>query len=133
MNLQNHKSFLARPAPRTPLNERVYFANVAAMALAAALMGGTIIDASAASGLRLMCSGDLTNTQANGDTLGQCDLNFISVKEMTEIENVCGIPGTVDTPAENKCRIRAMVSPEPSPAANRKLYRVLDVLAVDKR
>jgi hypothetical protein len=112
----------------------VYFANFSAMALATAFMiGGTIVDASAASGLRLMCSGNLTNTQANGDTLGQCDLNFISVKEMTEIENVCGIPGTVDTPAENNCRIRAIVSPEPTPPANRKLYRVLDVLTVDKR
>ena len=85
MNLP--KSFFARPAQRRPLNGRVYFANFAAAALALAFMtGGTIVDASAASGLRLMCSGDLTNTQANGDTLGQCDLNFISVKEMTEIE-----------------------------------------------
>jgi hypothetical protein len=112
----------------------VHFASFAAMTLATAFMiGGTIVDASAASGLRLMCSGDLTNTRANGDTLGPCDLNFISVKEIAEIENVCGIPGTVDTPAENECRIRAIVSPEPTPAANRKLYRVLDVLTVDKR
>jgi hypothetical protein len=56
------------------------------------------------------------------------------VKAMTEIENVCGIPGTVDTPAENQCRIRAVVSPDPSRAADhRKLYRVLEVWAVDKR
>ena len=69
-----------------------------------------------------------------GVTLGQCDLNFLSVKAMTEIENVCGIPGTVDTPAENQCRIRAVVSPDPSPAADhRKLYRVLEVWAVVKR
>ncbi len=112
---------------------RVYFANFAAMALGTAFMlGGTIVDASVASGFRLTCNGSLTNTQADGDTLGQCDLNFISVKEMSEIENACGIPGTVDTPAENKCRIRAIVSPEASPAASGKLYRVLDVLTVDK-
>jgi hypothetical protein len=28
---------------------------------------------------------------------------------MDEIEDVCGIPGTPDTPAENQCRIRAVV------------------------
>ena len=98
------------------------------------LFSGTIVDGNAASTLRMTCSGNLTNTRADGVTLGNCDLNFIPVKEMTEIENVCGIPGTVDTPAENQCRIRAVVSPDPSPAADhRKLYRVLEVWAVDKR
>ena len=98
------------------------------------LVLGTIVDARAASTLKMMCSGNLTNTPADGVTLGQCDLNFISVKEMTEIENVCGIFGTVDTPAENQCRIRAVVSPDPSPAADhRKLYRVLEVWSLDKR
>ena len=98
------------------------------------LLLGTIVDARAASNLRLMCSGNLTNTREDGVTLGQCDLNFISVKEMTEIENVCGIPGTVDSPAENQCRIRAVVSPDPSPAADhRMLYKVLEVWSVDKR
>ena len=93
-----------------------------------------IADGNAASTLKITCTGNLTNTRADGDTLGQCDLNFISVKEMTEIANVCGIPGTVDTPAENQCRIRAVVSPDPSPAADhRKLYKVLEVWSVDKR
>jgi hypothetical protein len=68
----------------------------------------------AAPTLRMTCSGNLTNTRADGVTLGNCDLNFLSVKAMTEIENVCGIPGTVDTPAENQCRIRAVVSPDPT-------------------
>ena len=95
---------------------------------------GMVADGNAASTLKMTCSGNLTNTRADGVTLGQCDLNFLSVKAMTEIENVCGIPGTVDTPAENQCRIRAVVSPDPSPAADhRKLYRVLEVWAVDKR
>jgi len=89
---------------------------------------------SAASTLRMTCSGDLTNTRADGVTIGQCDLNFIPVKEMTGIENVCGIPGTVDSPSENQCRIRAVVSPDPSPGADQgKLYRVLEVWSVDKR
>jgi hypothetical protein len=98
------------------------------------VISGTIVDGHAASTLKMMCSGDLTNTRADGVTLGQCDLNFLSVKEMTEIENVCGIPGTVDTPAENQCRIRAAVSPDPSPASDhRKLYKVLELWSVDKR
>ena len=57
------------------------------------LILGTIADGNAASTLRMTCSGNLTNTRADGVTLGQCDLNFLPVKAMTEIENVCGIPG----------------------------------------
>ena len=98
------------------------------------LVLGTIVDANPASAIRLTCSGNLTNTREEGVTLGECDLNFISVKQMTEIENVCGIPGTVDSPAENQCRIRAVVSPDPSSAADhRKLYKVLELWSVDKR
>jgi len=74
-----------------------------------ALSLGTIENASAASTLKMTCSGNLTNTRADGVTLGQCDLNFLPVKAMNEIEDVCGIPGTVDTPAENQCRIRAVI------------------------
>ena len=98
------------------------------------LVLGTIIDANAASTLRMTCSGELTNTRTDGVTLGQCDLNFISVKQMDEIRNVCGLPGTVDTPAENQCRIKAVVSPDPiSTADKRKLYKVIELWAVDKR
>ena len=90
--------------------------------------------ASAGSTLKMTCNGILTNTREDGVTLGQCDLNFLPVKQMTEIENICGIPGTIDTPAENQCRIRAVISPGPSPAADHgKLYRVLEVWSVDKR
>jgi hypothetical protein len=47
---------------------------------------------------------------------------------------MCGLPGTVDSPAENQCRIRAVVSPDPISAADhRKLYKVLEVWSVDKR
>ena len=98
------------------------------------LVLGTIIDANAASTLRMTCNGKLMNTSADGVTLGDCDLNFISVKQMTEVENMCGIPGTVDTPAENQCRIKAVVSPDPvSTADHRKLYKVLELWSVDKR
>jgi hypothetical protein len=76
----------------------------------------------------------LPNRRTDGVTLGQCDLNFISVKQMNEIVNVCGLPGTVDSPAENQCRIKAVVSPDPIPTADhKKLYKVIEVWSVDKR
>jgi len=91
-------------------------------------------EANAASTLKLTCTGELTNTRKDGVTLGECDLSFIQVKQMNEIEDVCGIPGTVDTPAVNQCRIRAVVSPDPtSTEDHRKLYKVLEVWSVDKR
>jgi hypothetical protein len=95
--------------------------------------GGTIVDANAASTLKMTCTGELTNTPTDGVTLGQCDLNFISVKQMDEIESVCGLFGTVDTPAENQCRIKAVVSPDPISADKRKLYKVIELWSVDKR
>jgi hypothetical protein len=95
---------------------------------------GTIADGYAASTIKITCVGNLTNTRADGVTLAQCDLNFLPVKEMTELVNVCGIPGTIDSPAENQCGIRAVVSPDPSPASDhRKLYKVLELWSVDKR
>ena len=98
------------------------------------LVLGAIAAGNAASTVKMTCSGNLTNTRADGVTLGQCDLNFISVKQMDEIQTVCGIPGTVDTPAENQCRIRAVVSPDLiSTADKRKLYKVLELWSVDKR
>jgi hypothetical protein len=98
------------------------------------LILGTIVDAYAVSTLKVTCTGQLTNTPADGVTLGQCDLNFISVKQMDEIEGICGLFGTVDTPAENQCRIRAVVSPDPiSTTDKRKLYKVLELWSVDKR
>jgi hypothetical protein len=46
---------------------------------------GAVAYANAASTIKITCSGSLTNTRADGVTLGQCDLNFISVKQMDEI------------------------------------------------
>ena len=95
---------------------------------------GPTFHGNAASTLKMTCSGNLSNTREDGVTLGQCNLNFISVKQMDEIQTVCGIPGTVDTPAENQCRIRAVVSPDPiATADHRKLYKVLELRSVDKR
>ncbi len=98
------------------------------------LLVSTTFDANAASTLKVTCTGNLTNTREDGVTLGECDLNFIPVKQMDEIEHVCGLPGTVDTPAENQCRIRAVVSPDPISATDkRKLHKVLELWSVDKR
>jgi len=55
------------------------------------IIGGTIIKCCAASRLRLTCSGTLTNTREYGITLGQCDLNFLPVKDINSIEDICGI------------------------------------------
>jgi hypothetical protein len=57
------------------------------------LILSTIADVNADSTLKITCNGELTNTRTDGVTLGQCDLNFISVKQMNEIRNVCGLPG----------------------------------------
>src|SRR6516165_564718 len=82
---------------------------------------GAIADANAASTIKITCNGSVTNTRADGVTLGQCDLNFISVIQMDEIQTVCGIPGTV-------------VSPDPiTTADHRKLYKVLELWSVDRR
>jgi hypothetical protein len=98
------------------------------------LVLGAYTDADAASTIKITCSGNLTDSRSDGVTLGQCDLNFISVKQMNEIEDVCGMPGTPDTPTESQCRIRAVVSPEVTPAADhRQLFRVLEIWSVDKR
>jgi hypothetical protein len=98
------------------------------------LVLGAIADANAASVAKVTCIGSLTNTRENGVTLGDCDLNFITMKEKTEVEDTCGIPGTIDTPAENQCRIRAVVSPDPIlTPSHRKLYKVIEVWSVDKR
>ena len=98
------------------------------------LILGTIVHVNAASTLKMTCSGELINTRTDGVTLGQCDLNFITVKQMDEIEGVCGLPGTVDSPTENQCRIRAVVAPEQiSTADKKKLYKVLELWSVDKR
>jgi hypothetical protein len=98
------------------------------------LIVGAIANANAASTLKLTCTGELTDTRKDGITLGECDLNTIPVKQMDEIEDTCGIPGTVDTPAQNQCRIRAVVSPDPRfTEDHRKLYKVLEVWSVDKR
>jgi hypothetical protein len=97
------------------------------------VLGGISIG-NAASTIKITCSGNLSNTREDGVTLGQCDLNFLSVKQVTEIEDACGMPGTIDSPTENQCRIRAVVSPDPIPNANkRKLYKVIEVWSVDKR
>ena len=95
------------------------------------LVLGMIVDAGTAWGFQMTCTGELMYTREVGDTLGKCDLSFLSVKDVNEIEHICGVPGTVDTPADTKCRIRAIVSP--SPETESQLYKVLEVSTIDKR
>jgi hypothetical protein len=56
------------------------------------LVLGTIAKANAASTLKLTCTGELTDTRKDGVTLGECDLNFITVKQTNEIEDVAELP-----------------------------------------
>jgi hypothetical protein len=77
------------------------------------VIGGTIAECSAASGLRLTCIGNLTNTREDGITLGQCDLNFLSVKDVNSIEDICGIPGTIDTPNDVPDKSDGFATSEP--------------------
>jgi hypothetical protein len=55
-------------------------------------ISGAIVECRAASGLRLTCSGNLTNTREDGITLGQCDLNSLPVKDIGSIEDICEYP-----------------------------------------
>jgi hypothetical protein len=95
------------------------------------LVLGAIVDASTAWAFQMTCAGELTITRETGLTLGKCDLESLSVKEVDSIEDICGPPGTIDTPADTKCRVRAIVSP--SPENDSGLYKVQEVLAIDKR
>lgn len=41
-----------------------------------------------------MCSGEFTDMRVIGLTLGDCDLNAISEKELSYVKSVCGEPWT---------------------------------------
>ena len=56
------------------------------------LLEGTMLNGNAASTIKLTCTGSLINTRSDGVTLGDCDLNFIAVKEMNEIEDTGRYP-----------------------------------------
>jgi len=51
-----------------------------------------MLNGNAASTIKLTCTGSLINTRSDGVTLGDCDLNFIAVKEMNEIEDTGRYP-----------------------------------------
>jgi hypothetical protein len=95
------------------------------------LIFGPMVDPTTAWSFQLTCAGRLTIMRETGLEHGQCDLNFLSAKEVNEIEDICGTPAAIDTPADTECRISAIVSP--SPEGDSDLYKVLEVLTVDKR
>jgi hypothetical protein len=59
------------------------------------MIGGTIFDGTAAPIPKMTCSGSLIITRADGVTLGQCDLNFLPVKQMIEIEKLAEYPAAL--------------------------------------
>ena len=75
------------------------------------LVLGAFADASAASTIKITCSGNLTNTRADGVTLGQCDLNFISVKQMDEIQTICGITARLTRPLKINAEYERLFRP----------------------
>src|SRR6516165_10783528 len=72
---------------------------------------GALADANAASTIKITCNGSLTNSRADGVTLGQCDLNFISVKQMDEIQTVCGIPARLIRPLKINAEYEQLFRP----------------------
>jgi hypothetical protein len=122
---------LLEEAPLAILETEVAMAKRLVIFAMLSLVLGTIVDASTAWSFQLTAAGRLTIMREAGLELGQCDLNFLSAKEVNEIEDICGTPGTIDAPADTECRISASVSP--SPEGDSDLYKVIEVLTVDKR
>jgi hypothetical protein len=79
----------------------------------------------------MICSGEWVDMRGSGLSIGECDINYISPKELRRIENICGEPGNPYT-HENEgvqCRIRALVTPYVNPRGA-GVFKVLKVLRV---
>lgn len=84
-------------------------------------------------GVERVCSGELTDMRVVGLTLGDCDLNSITDRELSYIKHVCGEPGTIDNNKITKCALKVITSRRKSiPPENHgygpALYRVQKVI-----
>jgi hypothetical protein len=53
------------------------------------------------------CAGEFTDMRVIGLTLGDCDLSYISDKDLNKVKDVCGEPWTVDASTSTpRCSIR---------------------------
>jgi hypothetical protein len=92
-----------------------------------------------AQGVEHSCTGEFTDMRVIGLTLGDCDLNSISDKEVSYIKSVCGEPWTPgDDKAAPKCKISVLASPTKSIPPERHgygapLYHVRKVVVTEKR
>lgn len=73
-----------------------------------------------------------------GITLGDCDLNSMTAKDLKRITDVCGEPGGTNDAKETHCRISAIVSPHKSiPSENHgygaPVYIVQKLLEVNRQ
>ena len=96
--------------------------------LATVAIGLTVVAAQAESrDIERTCKGEFTDMRRIGLTLGDCDLNSISPKELEYIERVCGAPGTIDSDSKPpKCAITVIATP------SAPFYSVRKVLMSDK-
>ena len=90
------------------------------------------------SGAERTCAGEFTDMRVIGITIGNCDLNSISEKDLKGITDICGQPGSIDDNEKTKCRVRALVSAQKStPSGNHgyraSVYIVRKILQVYKK
>jgi hypothetical protein len=56
------------------------------------------------------CSGEFSVLQAIGITLGDCDLNTISLADLHRVIEICGEPSTIDSETITQCSIKVIAS-----------------------
>jgi hypothetical protein len=103
------------------------------------LVAVTASSSARAQGIERTCMGEFTDMRVIGLTLGDCDLNSISDKEVSYIKRICGEPWTPsDVKKAPKCTIRVIASPTKSiPTQNHEygapLYHVRRILVTEKK
>jgi hypothetical protein len=81
------------------------------------LVAVTASSGARAQSIERICSGQFTDMRVIGLTLGDCDLNSISDKEINFIKRMCGEPWNPSdnsNRAASKCKIRVIASPTKS-------------------
>jgi hypothetical protein len=56
------------------------------------------------------CSGEFSVLQAIGITLGDCDLNNISLADLHRVIDLCGAPSTMESETITQCSIKVIAS-----------------------
>jgi hypothetical protein len=79
------------------------------------------------------CEGLWSDTRGAGMMIDDCDLNFISDKDLEWIKLGCGEPGNISSDEQSSCAIRALIVPSTNRrgAKVRKVLKVLNVIGTD--